>query len=83
MTRKRRKYSPEFKDEVVKMIPEAFRPIVDVARELGVVEENSESGSPPIGTPTPARRPRRPPRATRGYANSNGRTMSWPWRAAS
>ncbi|ONH52454.1 hypothetical protein CcI49_33465 [Frankia sp. CcI49] len=39
------------------MIPEVFRPIVDVARELGVVEENSESGSPPIGTPTPGETP--------------------------
>ncbi|OHV27895.1 transposase [Parafrankia soli] len=38
MTQKRRKYSPEFKDEVVKMVIEAPRPIADVARELGIVE---------------------------------------------
>lgn len=38
MTRKRRKYSPEFKDEAVKMVIETSRPTADVARELDVLE---------------------------------------------
>ena len=35
---KRRKYSPEYRDEVVKMVIEGSRPIVDVARECGLNE---------------------------------------------
>ncbi|EFC81329.1 transposase IS3/IS911 family protein [Parafrankia sp. EUN1f] len=38
MTQKRRKFSPEFKDEAVKMVIETSRPITDVARELGILE---------------------------------------------
>ena len=34
----RRKYSPEFRDEAVKMVIESSRPIAEVARELGVNE---------------------------------------------
>jgi transposase len=34
----RRKYSPEFRAEAVKMVIETSRPIAVVARELGIVE---------------------------------------------
>ena len=30
------KYSPEFRDEAVKLVIETSRPIVEVAREIGV-----------------------------------------------
>jgi len=36
---KRRNYSPEFKEEAVKMVIETSRPIAQVAKELGVVEQ--------------------------------------------
>ncbi len=38
MPQQRKKYTPEFKDEVVKMVIENSRPIAEVARELGVNE---------------------------------------------
>lgn len=38
MQEKRRKYSFEFKDEAARMVVETSRPIVDVAREIGVHE---------------------------------------------
>lgn len=38
MARKYRKFSPEFRDEAVRMVIENSRPIAQVARELGVVE---------------------------------------------
>ena len=38
MTGKRRKFSPEFKDEAVKMVIETSRSVAQVARELGIVE---------------------------------------------
>ncbi len=38
MSQQRRKYSPEFKDEAVRMVIATSRPIADVARELGLVE---------------------------------------------
>jgi transposase len=39
MSRTRGKYSPEFKEEAVRAIVKDSRPIVDVARELGLVEQ--------------------------------------------
>jgi transposase len=36
--RKYRQFSPEFKDEAVRLVIEASRPIVQVARELGINE---------------------------------------------
>jgi len=36
MSRKYRKFSPEFRDEAVRMVIEHSRPISQVARELGV-----------------------------------------------
>ena len=36
MGSKRVKYSPEFKDEAVRMVIDGSRPIAEVARELGV-----------------------------------------------
>ncbi len=38
MPERRRKYTPEFKDEAAKMVVETSRPIVEVAREIGVHE---------------------------------------------
>jgi transposase len=38
MARKYRKFSPEFKDEAVKLVVECSRPIAQVARELGINE---------------------------------------------
>jgi transposase-like protein len=35
---RRRKFTPEFKDEAVKMVIEASRPIAEVAREIHVKE---------------------------------------------
>ncbi len=35
---KRRKYSPEFKTEAVRLVIETSRPIAEVAREIGVHE---------------------------------------------
>ena len=38
MPERRRKFSPEFRDEAVKMVIETSRPIAVVARELGINE---------------------------------------------
>jgi transposase len=38
LTQKRRKFSPEFREEAVKMVIETSRPVAQVARELGVLE---------------------------------------------
>lgn len=38
MASKYRKFSPEFRDEAVRLVIEGSRPIAQVARELGVVE---------------------------------------------
>jgi transposase-like protein len=38
MQEKRRKYSPEFKSEAARLVIETSRPIVEVARELGIHE---------------------------------------------
>lgn len=38
MSQKRRKFSPEFKEEAVKAVIETSRPIAQVAKELGIVE---------------------------------------------
>ena len=38
MARVKKNYSPEFREEAVKMVIETSRPIAQVARELGIVE---------------------------------------------
>lgn len=38
VTLNRRKFSPEYRDEAVKMVIDGSRPIVQVARELGINE---------------------------------------------
>src|SRR5690242_8622222 len=38
MARKYRKFSPEFKDEAVKLVIDGSRPIAQAARELGINE---------------------------------------------
>ena len=39
MARKRRSFTPEFKDEAAKSVVELSRPVATVARELGLVEQ--------------------------------------------
>ena len=38
MSSKYRKFTPEFREEAARMVVETSRPIVDVARELGINE---------------------------------------------
>jgi transposase len=38
MSERRRKFSPEFKDEAVRMVIETSRPVAEVAREIQVNE---------------------------------------------
>ena len=38
MARRKHNYTPEFREEAVKMVVETSRPIAQVARELGIVE---------------------------------------------
>ena len=38
MARKYRKFTPEFKDEAVKLVIDGSRPIAQIARELGINE---------------------------------------------
>lgn len=38
MSVKRRKYSPEYREEAVKIVLETSNPVAQVARELGIVE---------------------------------------------
>ncbi|WP_248959841.1 transposase, partial [Sphaerisporangium perillae] len=38
MSRNRRNFSPEFKEEAVKLVIETSRPVAQVAKELGVHE---------------------------------------------
>ena len=38
MRERRRKFTPEFKDEAVKMVIESSRPVAEVAREIQVNE---------------------------------------------
>lgn len=38
MSQKRRNYSPEYRAEAVKRVIETSRPVVQVARELGILE---------------------------------------------
>jgi transposase len=39
LTQKRKTFTPEFKREAAKMVIETSRPIAQVARELGVIEQ--------------------------------------------
>lgn len=38
LSQKRRKFSPEYREEAVKLVIETSRPVAQVARELGLVE---------------------------------------------
>ncbi len=38
MASRRKKFSPEYRDEAVKLVMDTSRPIAEVARELGLVE---------------------------------------------
>ena len=46
MRERRRKFTPEFKNEAVKMVTESSRPIVEVAREIQVNEGTLGSWPP-------------------------------------
>ncbi|KPI12511.1 transposase IS3/IS911 family protein, partial [Actinobacteria bacterium OV450] len=37
LSQKRRKFTPEYREEAVKMVIETSRPVAQVARELGLV----------------------------------------------
>jgi transposase-like protein len=54
LPRKYRKFSPEFRDEAVRLVMEHSRPIVQLARELGVNEGTLVAGltSTAMSTPT-------------------------------
>lgn len=39
MSKKRRAFTPEYKDEAARMVVESSRPVAQVARELGVNEQ--------------------------------------------
>jgi transposase len=39
MSRKRRSFSPEYKDEAARLVIEMSRPVADAAREIGVHEQ--------------------------------------------
>ncbi|WP_442875842.1 transposase [Amycolatopsis sp. NBC_01488] len=52
MPERRRKFSPEFRDEAVKMVIEGNRPIAQVARERGSTRARSGTGSRSIGRRT-------------------------------
>ena len=41
MRERRRKFTPEFKDEAVKMVIESSRPVAVVAREIQVIRSHS------------------------------------------
>jgi transposase-like protein len=67
MAQKRRKFSPEFRDEAVKMVVVESRPIAEVAREIQVNEgtlgtwvsrcrqEHAGGGEPPLNISERAR----------------------------
>ena len=66
MQDQRRRFTPEFKDEAVRMVLETSRPIAEVARDLGINEgtlgnwvklfrEAHAGDEPPLGVPERAR----------------------------
>jgi transposase len=67
MPERRRKYTPEFKDEAAKMVVETSRPIAEVAREIHVnegtlgnwVKTYREAYAKPLENMTKNWRPRR------------------------
>jgi transposase len=44
MGSQRREFSPEYKDEAVKLVVNTGRPVAVVARELGIVEQTLGNG---------------------------------------
>ena len=83
MARKYRKFSPEFRDEAVRLVIDGSRPIAQVARELGVNEgtlgnwvnqyrRDHAGDEPPL---TPHERSSWP-RPSANFANSAWRTNS-------
>src|SRR5437899_7380230 len=66
VSKKRRSFTPEFKEEAAKMVVEGLRPVASVARELGLNEqtlrnwvndyrEAHSSDEPPLTVPERAR----------------------------
>jgi len=58
MGNKRREFTPEYKDEAVKLVINTGRPVAVVARELGIVEQTLGNWVKATGPGTgPAMRP--------------------------
>ena len=55
MPRPKKSFSPEFKDEAVKMVIETSRPIARVAKELGITKEPLATGLAYTAVSMPAR----------------------------
>ena len=76
MRERRRKFTPEFKDEAVKMVIESSRPVAEVARGIQVNEGTLVTGCTSTGSTTPARSHRCRSRSAPGYASSNEKCAS-------
>jgi len=76
MRERRRKFTPEFKDEAVKMVIESSRPVAEVAREIQVNEGTLGNWVHKYDSTTPARSHRCRSRTEPGSANSNERTAN-------
>jgi transposase-like protein len=76
MRERRRKFTPEFKDEAVKMVIESSRPVAEVAREIQVNEGTLGNWVHKYRSTTPARNHRCRSRSAPGYASSNEKCVS-------
>ena len=83
MAGKYRIYSPEFKEEAVRLVIESSRPIADVARELQITE-TSLGNWVRAWRESMQRMSRRFRRLNGpGCASWNGSTASWRWKMRS
>jgi transposase-like protein len=57
---KNKSFSPEFKEEAVKIVIETSRPVAVVAKELGINESSLETGQPYTAVTMPAKSRRSP-----------------------
>jgi transposase-like protein len=76
VTRNRRKFSPEFKEEAAKMVVETSQPIAHVARELDVNETTLGNWVKDYRESTRTTSPCCRYRSARGCASSSRRTAS-------
>lgn len=54
------KYSAEFKDEAIKQVTEKGRPVIEVAKRLGVTSWTLYTWMKAAGVPTPSQKQSRP-----------------------